>query len=168
MSVSLFTNVWISHLSLGCRKWAALQPWWNHPGHISVKKRLSTHWKYMEVNPPDIYVFDLFQQDMIKMSLGKFYCWWTAEADSPGVGGRFSEHWAHRFLLPPTAFTLFPPHIYPVKSQSVRVERELRQPFPTLWIWNPKIFIGHEAYKAPMSIFLGRLSVPLMKRSLDL
>lgn len=139
MSVSLFTNVWISHLSLRCTKWAALQPWWNHPGHISVKKRLSTHWKYMGVNPPDIYVFDLFQQDMIKMSLGKFYCWWKAEADSPGVGGRFSEHWTHRFHLLPTAFTLFPL----ISIQLNHRVWELKgnwdsQPFPRLWIWNPK------------------------------
>lgn len=72
------------------------------PSHISVKnKKLSTHWKCVKINLPDIYIFDLFQWDMIKMSLGKFYCWWKAEDDSPW--GRFAEHIAHRLCLLSTA-----------------------------------------------------------------
>lgn len=146
MAVSLFTNLEISHLSFTCTKWGVLQMRWYRPSHISVKnKRLSTHWKCVKINPPDIYIFDLFQQDMIKMSLGKFYCWWKAEDDSPW--GRFAEHTAHRLCFlssvkclsfPPTFF-FFTPQNYPVESWNVKVGRGSIYHFLGLWLETHKL-----------------------------
>lgn len=110
---------------------------WYRPSHISVKnKRLSTHWKCVKINPPDIYIFDLFQRDMIKVSLGKFYCWWKAENDSPW--GRFAEHIAHRLCFHSTAKCLPPlsssdPYSWIIKRQSWK---GLNISFSRIMTWN--------------------------------
>lgn len=159
MAVSLFTNLEISHLSFTCTKWGVLQMRWYRPSHISVKnKRLSTHWKCVKINPPDIYIFDLFQQDMIKMSLGKFYCWWKAEDDSPW--GRFAEHTAHRLCFlssvkclsfPPTFFFF---HSSELSSWIMKCQswKGLNISFSRIMTWNTQAFKDAEPPKTLMCI----------------